>query len=372
MESGLKVLLVGDYSNCHFNLFKGLNELGCKVTLICTRNDVNYKEIAKDSKRQEGKLGGLRLFLDANLKWHKIMKGHDIVAINDPNFFSLKPVWLKPIFERLINENDKVFYTAMSIDVNYLRMCSQSNSPLRYSEFFINGKPSPWYLENPNRYISWLKPELVNYQNYVFKNLKGGVAVLYEYYIGLQNYFDKDRISYGGIPINTSEIPYIGFRGGNKIRILLCKDKNRIKLKGTDLLEKSIRKIKQKYPDIIEIFVAENLPYKTFIQEMKDSDIVLDQVFSYSPATSGLLGMAMGKTIISGAEPQYYDFINEKENHPIINSPIEIEKIETCMEQYIFNNNFLKENAIKSRQFVEKHNDIIGVASRFLEAWTKN
>ncbi|MCH5241269.1 MAG: hypothetical protein J1F67_02435 [Muribaculaceae bacterium] len=371
-QSSKKILLLGDYSNCHANLGEGLRNLGHNVTIMAPVNYLSSKKVDINIKRKEGKLGGLLFYLKLLTTWHKYLKGYDIVAINDPVFLSLRPERLAPLFKRLKAENGSLFYTAMSHDINYLRMCSDSNSPLKFSEYFIEGKPSPWNLENPQRWKNWFKPELMEYQDYVFENLDGAISVLYEYHKGLEYLYDKSKITYGGIPINTKEIQFVGSPLKSKVRLMLGKDRRRVKVKGSDILEKAARNIIEKYPNDVELFVAENLPYEIFIEEIKKSDVILDQVYSYTPATTALLSMAMGKTVVSGGEPEYYDFIGEKDNHPIINASYNLEKMTRELENVVLDRDFIKNNSIKSRDFVIKHNDSELVAKRFLEQWNKN
>lgn len=371
MSSKLKILLLGDYSNCQATLSKGLKELGHDVTLISPVNYLSSGQVDIDTSRRNGKIGGLEIYFKALTLWHKYLMGYDIVSINDPNFLMLAPARLLPLFKRLKKENRSIFYNAMSIDINYLRVCAQNNSPLKFSEFFIEGKPSPWYLQHPDKLKSWFNPKLIEYQDYVFENLDGAVAVLYEYYLALENRFSQDKIAYGGIPISTSEIPYIGPNLDKRIRILLCRDQNRIKLKGSDLLEQAVLKIKERYPQDVELKIAENLPYSVFIEEIKKSDVILDQVYSYTPATTALISMAMGKTVVSGGENEFYEFIGEKENRPVINASYRLDKLIQSIKEVALDRNFISTNALNSRKFVEKHNDSKIVAQRYLDFWKK-
>lgn len=366
-----KILLLGDYSNCHANLAKGLRKLGREVTVMAPVNYLSSKEVDIDTSRKSGKIGGLMLYLKALTKYAGNMKGYDVVAINDPVFLNLRPERLLPIFKRLKANNRAIFYTAMSNDVNYLRMCQDDNSPLKFSEFFIDCKPSPWYLENPGRFADWFNPSLVSYEDFVFDNLDGAVSVLYEYHKGLEYRFDESKIAYGGISVNTGAVPFVGIEEKPKIRMFLGRDKKRIKMKGADILEMAANNIVGKYPDKVELKIAENIPYKDFVEELKKSDIVLDQVYSYTPATTALLSMAMGKTVVSGGETEYYDFIGEKENRPIINASYDVDELTRTLENLVLNRDFIKSNAYRSREFVEKHNDIEVVARRFLDFWDK-
>ncbi|MCH5223548.1 MAG: hypothetical protein J1E82_05855 [Muribaculaceae bacterium] len=366
-----KILLLGDYSNCHANLADGLRDLGQDVTVMAQVNYLSSDKVNVDISRKKGKLGGLALYLRAYTTWHKYLKDYDIVALSDPMFLSLRPEKLKPLFKRLINENGGVFYTAMSNDINYLRMCKNPECPLKFNEYYIEGKPSPWYLENPQRLNNWFKKEIVEYQDYVFQNLRGAVSVLYEYHKALECLYEDSKIAYGGIPVDTTSIPFVGLPLKSKIRILLGRDRRRIKMKGSDILEKAALNVSSKYPRDVELVVVENIPYNQFIEELKKSDIILDQAYSYTPATTALLSMAMGKVVVSGGEPEYYDFIEEKENHPIVNASYDIEKMTRDLERVVLDRNYLKEASEKSREFVVKHNDTQVVAQRFLNFWTK-
>lgn len=371
MASGYKILLLGDYSNCHANLAKALKQKGHYVMLMAPFNYLSSGQIDIDTARGEGKLGGMALYLKASGLWHNQMKGYDFVAINDPMFMSLKPHRLKKIFIRLKRENGAVFYTSMSTDVNYLRMCAAPESPLRFSEYFLEGKPSPWQLEHPEKWKAWNNPEIIDYQDYIFDNIDGAMSVLYEYHMGLKFRFPQAKIAYGGLPVNTSEIPFLGVNLSGRTKILLCRDRKRIKMKGSDILEEAALKLVERYSDELELDIAENLPFNDFMEKLKRSDVILDQAYSYTPATTALLAMAMGKTVVSGGEPEFYDFIGENSNHPIINATYDSGNLLSTMERTVTDKKFLEKNAFKSREFVEKHNDSMKVAERFVESWNK-
>ena len=106
------------------------------------------------------------------------------------------------------------------------------------------------------------------------------------------------------------------------------------------------------------------------MERLRDADIVLDQLYSYTPATNALLAMAMGKVVVSGGEPEYYDFIGEYDNRPIINAvPDDDEALFRSIEEAVLNPRSLIERGIKSREFAIKHNDADVVAKRFIDFW---
>ena len=140
-------------------------------------------------------------------------------------------------------------------------------------------------------------------------------------------------------------------------------------MKGSDLLETAAQEVVRRHPDKAELVIVENRPFNEFIELLKDSHVVLDQIYSYTPATTALMAMAYGLNVISGAEPEYYDFIGEFDNRPIVNAPIELEPLTHTLEDIALHPERIHERGLRSREFVEKHNRCETVAGWFLDFW---
>lgn len=370
MSSQPRILLLGDYSNCQQSLSVGLRRLGCDVTVISDGTTWQNCRRDIDISRRPGRLGGLEMLLKLKYGIHKHLRGYDIVSIHDPNFAGLRPIRLRPIFDRLCAENGAVFLNAMSTDLYYLNMTEDPDGPLRYSEWFVDGRPSRHYLENEAKWISWHNPEITAYHQYVYSKLDGAVAVLYEYYEGLKYGLPDDRIAYGGIAIDTSRFtPVILPEKIDKVRLFLGRDLNRKLMKGSDLLEEAARRVCERHPDRAELVIVENRPFDEFVELLKGAHVVLDQIYSYTPATTALMAMSYGLNVISGAEPEYYDFIGEKDNHPIINAPIDPDGLTAVIEDVVMHPEAIADRGRRSREFVEKHNSCEVVAHRYLDFW---
>ncbi|MBP3537909.1 MAG: glycosyltransferase, partial [Muribaculaceae bacterium] len=119
------------------------------------------------------------------------------------------------------------------------------------------------------------------------------------------------------------------------------------------------------------LVIVENRPYEEFTRLLRNAHVVLDQIYSYTPATTALLAMAYGLNVVSGGEPEYYDFIGERDKRPIINAPIDVEPLTDVIEDIILHPELIRERGRRSREFVEKHNDCRVVAHRFLDFWLK-
>lgn len=371
MSSQPKILLLGDYSNCHRTLATGLRRLGCDVTQASSGSSWMQCERDIDLSRTPGKTGGLKLYWRlryGNLR--RLLRGYDIVAIHDPQFVELRPQRLAPLFDTLKRENGGVFLTSMSTDIGYLDMLESPGTPLRYSEWFVDGKPSRMYAANPQKWAEWHQPDLVNYQRNVLDQLSGAVSVLYEYQLGMEHALGRDRAAYGGLPIDTRLFTPVDIPESiDKVKLFLGRDRNRKLMKGSDLLETAAERVIERHPGKAELVIVENRPYAEFVQLLKDAHVVLDQIYSYTPATTALMAMAYGLNVVSGAEPEYYDFIGEHDNRPIINAPIELDALTDTLEQIVLHPEQIAERGRHSRQFVEKHNDCEVVARRFLNFW---
>lgn len=374
MSAQPKILLLGDYSNCHRSLAGGLRDLGCDVTQMSDGTAWMNCDRQIDMSRKDGKLGGLHLLWRmACGDLRKYLKGYDVVSIHDPNFVRLKPKLLAWLFRRLKRENGAVFLTSMSTDITYLDMLSTSDSPLRYSEWFVDGKPSRMFQANPVKWQQWHAQNLVNYQEEVFAKLDGAVSVLYEYQLAMERKLGPERTAYIGIPIDTDKFEPVELPEKIEcVKLFLGRDKTRKLMKGSDLLEIAARRVIEKHPGKATLEIVENRPYAEFVQLLKGAHVVLDQIYSYTPATTALMAMAYGLNVVSGAEPDYYDFINEYDNRPIINAPIELDALIDTLEQIVLHPELIAERGKRSREFVVKHNDSKVVARRFLDFYNSS
>lgn len=371
MSNPLKILLLGDYSNCHRTLATGLRRLGCEVTLISNGDTWHNCERDIDITRRPGKFGGIELYLRLSTVLRNHLRGYDIVAINDPNFLHLRPARIKTILDRLRRENGSVFLNSMSHDTPFLDMLAAPDCPLKYSEWFINGVPNRLFLHNQEEWQLWQDKTLRQYQQYFYDNIDGATSVLYEYHLSLRRMLPADKIAYTGIPVDLELFEPVTLPEKiDKVKFFLGRDRTRMMLKGSDYLEEAARAVVSRYPDKAELTIVENRPFGEFITLLKDSHVVLDQIYSYTPATTALMAMAYGLNVVSGGEDDFYNFIGEHSNRPIINAPLTVEALTDTLEQIVLNPDRIAERGRRSRQFVERHNDCNVIAQRYLDFWT--
>ena len=372
MDGGSKkILLLGDYSNCHSALATGLRRLGHDVTVAS--NGTRWMDTERDidlTRPFPGKAGGLALWARLLGPFGRRFEGFDIVSVNNPVFIDLKPVRIKWLFDRLRARNGAVFLTAMGNDVNYIRMCLDPAGPLAYSEWRIGDSKGPLVKARPGIVESWLNPSLTGLTDHVFANIDGATSVLYEYDLSLRRTLGDGKTAYTGIPIDTAAMRPVELPDRiDRVKFFLGRHAGRQAEKGTDLLEAAAREVVRRHPRHAEMVIVENKPYAEYLRLLRSAHIVLDQIYSYTPATNALLAMAYGLNAVSGAEPEFYRFIGEADNHPVINAPHDYAALVATLEEIVTHRDQIAERGRRSRAFVEKHNNDGIVARRALDFW---
>lgn len=122
-------------------------------------------------------------------------------------------------------------------------------------------------------------------------------------------------------------------------------------------------------PDRATLDIVEDLPYAEYVKRMRSADVVIDQLYSYSPATNALLAMAAGQAVASGGEEAYYNFIGEDKLRPIINVMPDREQIHAALTEAVLNPAGVRARGAEGREFVARHNAVEVVSDRSLRFW---
>lgn len=367
-----RILLVGDYSNLHSLLGRTLRAMGHSVTVMSAGSGFQDTQRDIDVSRGTGKASGALLYARCRWPLHKYMRGNDIVAIQNTHFLQLKPSRLRYFFDRLRGENGRVFLSAAGTDEFYVREALDPHSPLRYNEYRVGDRPAPYALEHPEWLATWQRPELVSLAEHIYQNLDGAVTALYEYDLAVRRGLPPEKVHYGGIPVDTASLPFRPYTDdGGPVRIFLGRHRGRLAEKGTGLLETAARHVADRHPQSVSLEIVENLPLAEYLKIMAGSHLLLDQIYSYSPATNALMAMARGINVVSGGEPDFYNFIGERENRPIFNARRTVEELTELIDNAATNRAELERRSRQCHDFVLRHNDAPTVAARYLRAWTQ-
>ena len=326
-----------------------------------------------DLLRKPGSMGTLA-YLGKLLRALPSMRGYDVVQLSGLIFLQLRPERLTHLFDYLRRHNTLVVYSAMGTDVVYYDACHDGHT-FRYSDYLVGSEPSPYVVSaeyRAQRQDNWRAPFMRAHSDHVLAGIDGAVACLYEYYVPYLPVLGE-RVVYAGIPVDTRALEFRPIENEpTKLRFFIGIQPDRTVIKGTDRLLQAARRVCDRFPHLCTLDVAERLPLAEYTRRMSAAHVLLDQIYSYTPATNALMAMAQGLVAVSGAEPEYYDLIGERHNRPIVNvDPTQEGDIDARLEWLVRNKSQLPAMSRASRDFVEKHNAAPVVAQRYLDFWAK-
>jgi len=217
--------------------------------------------------------------------------------------------------------------------------------------------------------LKYLEPKYKSLHDYVFEKIDGVIAVIasdLDYHIPLQNH-----PKYLGLipnPVNTDIIHYNPVTIDEKVIIFHGINRENYYKKGSDYFEAALQKLKAKYHDKIEIIKVENMPYQEYITLYDRAHILLDQVLGYDQGYNALEAMAKGKVVFTGAETEFYDYYNLK-NQVAVNALPDSEKIFLEMEVLVNTPQKIIEISKAARNFIEKEHHYLSIAKKYLTTW---
>ncbi len=365
----MKILLVGDKYNVHNILADALKRLGHTVTVVSTKKFGNIREGSINLRSSNGLLGTAALLARILLALPR-MKGYDIVEIAGLNFLDLPLPMVGKIYDFLRKHNKKVIVAALDTDYYYVKTCYEGLQ-LRYNEYFYNNRLTPYGTSHKKETQKWRSPAMKKLSQKIARTANGIIACLPEYYSAYIPPYPT-KTFYINLPADTTAIhPAFIEKEPEKVKFLIAIPKGLDAKKGRDLLLETAKSVCQSHSDKAELIVKEQLTFDEYCHCIESAHVVLDQVYSLTPSAEAILAMTYGRIAVSGAEPEYYDFLNEQENQPVVNVLPDEKDIAATLEWIIANKHALPEMSQNSRKFVEKYNDSEKIARQYLDTWQK-
>lgn len=364
----IRILLLGEASFVHSTLRKGFEALGHNVTLVsagCIWDCPRDIDVGRDMRW--GKLSGLKVIwkILANLR---VFIGNDIVQMNDFHTIPLKLGWNELFFKFIKRFNKKVVRGCWGDDI--VVFDAQAKGVLAYSDTHIGTKAinieeNKWRIEE--QHLS----EFLSCCRYVNKHVDAFAACLYEYYM----YYNKDeyrpRLHYMPLPIEIPDAKNISVKGMHwPIKVLVGIQKRRDFIKGASIIGELVEKIAAEHPDKVVVNKVYNVPYIEYCKMLEEADVLVDQLYSYTPSMNSLAAMARGTVVIGGGEEEFYDFIGEKELRPIINvRPQQDDYNLEVLREALLTPDRISELSRESAAFVRKYHDYMKVSRQYVEMY---
>ncbi len=377
----MKILLIGEYSRLHNSLKEGLLKLGHEVA-INGFND-GFKDFPIDlrfeKKFEKGFLKKIKVLtfyltrfdISSYLTYKQFIKNQnkfkefDVVQFINENSFFCNYYYEKKILQFIFKNNKKVFLLSCGDDYLYVKYNFENTNNKSIIQPYINGK-----IKKKN-FLNVLKFKTKSYaklHQYIFKNIMGVIASDLDYHIPLKNH--SKYLGLISNPIIIDDFPKEDIKIKDKIVIFHGINKINYYKKGNDFFEKALVIIKNKYPNKVEIIVAESLPYKNYIKLYNKAHIVLDQVFALDQGYNALEAMAKGKVVFTGAEKEFEIYYKIKEK-VAINALPDIDYLVTELTYLIENPDEIIAIGKRARNFIEREHDYKIIAQKYIDIWSK-
>lgn len=376
----MRILLVGEFSRLHNSLKEGLTALGHEVVIIANGDGFkNYPaDLSTKAKWCETKLGniprqiifrltrfdiariefGIRFYFHLNK-----LKDFDVVQ-----FINEAPIQTIPSLERfllkkLIHQNKKTFLLCCGVD--YLVAQHFIEKKERYSimnPYFENPKSKKEY----QFLLDFLSKSHKKTHQLIYQNIHGVIASDIDYLLPMQGH--PKFLGLTPNPINTAAIDFSELKIDDKIILFLGINQGTYFTKGITFFEKALEIVKEKMGDRIEIIIAENLPYQTYINQYNRAHIILDQVYSFDQGYNALEAMAKGKVVFTGAEIEFEKYYNLTEK-VAINALPDVDSLVKDLTHLIENPAEISTIGKRARTFIEEHHNYKNCAEDYLSKW---
>lgn len=358
----MKILLLGEYSNVHTTLADGLRQLGHDVT-VASNGDFwkNYPRDI-DLERKPGKIGGMRLMGKIIMNLPR-MSGYDVVQVINPMFVELKAERVALLYQWLRRHNRKIILGAFGMDYFWVNE-NITRKMLRYSDFNI-GHTIRQNPETLRERADWLGTAKEKLNKHIAEDCDHIVCGLYEYWACYHPLF-QDKTSFIPLPIKPKpNIQISSKRPNDPVDLFVGISKGRNEYKGTDVMLAAAQAVSRKHPDKLRIKVAEGMPFAQYVEMMNSSDVILDQLYSYTPAMNALEAMSRGIICVGGGEPESYDILGEQALRPIINVEPNYESVFRKIEWLVEHRHQIPELKRQSVEYIRRHHDYIKIAERY-------
>jgi len=354
MKNDMKILLLGEFSGLHWAIKEGVQELGCEVVLASTGD--GWKKIpGADLLLGKGMVDNIFQLLKSRRK----LQQYDVVQFISPVTLSnrLGAPFLKYVLGTIRDANARSYLISAGASSYFWNVRGE----LRYHPYEEN---RIYDYGGANRKFWWEIPSMIEWEREFSNSVDGIIPVAWEYalgYNGLKNL--RNTIP---IPINLSRYSYSDNCPQGKLKIF--HGVSRYGFKGTRHVAAAFKILNEKYPNDVQCVVADKMPYSEYVAVLNESNIVVDQTYSYSSGINGLMAMAMGKVVLGGAEPESYREFGISSS-PLINVLPDAQNIVENIEKLLQEKSRVLEIGWNSRQYVEKWHSHIHVAEAYLREW---
>ncbi len=349
----MNILLLGEYSGFYKDLKAGFLQLGHNV-LHASGGD-GWKSVERDvdwSLGFKGKAGYYATALYSPLWLSKLdIEAFDIILVCHPYVFS--PFVPSSLFGQVYKKFEGKFYLSVAGD-DY-RTYANATAKLDYTWF-------PGLIEDTKGRNNFLRPGRIQQNERVVSMALGYIPVMYEYSLGYTELHKPMRT----IPLPADVSQYACPENEVKGKVVFQHGISRPGFKGTKLIVEALNGLKSRYPNDVELVIPENLPFAKYMETLRNANVVVDQVNSYSYGMNAIIAMAMGKRVLSGAEPEAIQALGE-ETCPVVNVKPNVADILKRLTEVLEQRKSFVDAGNEAKQYVERVHECSHVARKYIE-----
>lgn len=346
----MRILLVGEFSGLYRNLKEGLLELGHETKHIADGD--GWKEIGG----QDMSLNSSSRNYISIVKQLKKMKGFDVVQLVCPTIYRKEFNYCA--FKMLTAQNDKMVLSIAGD--NYFTYKAYNEGKYRYCVLDGLDEFLDYYNQSTlrGRIRAWDERRIVD-------EMDGLIPISYEYAEAFRCFSKLKKAI--PIPINCDSVKFQDNVIKNN-KVCFFHGLNREIPKGSAYIVGAMRRLKEKYPNDVEIIINPRTPLKDYLKIMSQTNVVLDQCKSYMLGLNALYAMAEGKVVLGGNEEENRKEL-QIENCPAYNILPDEKQILKTMENVLEQKKEIGNLGWKSREYVEEYHSHIKVAEQYINTW---
>ena len=365
----MRILLFGEASFLHNTLKKGLAECGHDVLLASDGNNWHNSPRDIDLRRNMrwGKLGGLKVLWKLLVNVRKLV-GNDVVQIHNYQFVPLKMKWNELILRFLKRHNRCIVKGCYGDDPFVLKR--QAEGVPAYSDTYYKGKKQN-VEANRARLAEMELPEVVHCWSYASRMADALVPCLYEYWLCYDVFPYNQKLHYIPLPMEIpAEACVAEITPERPLTVLVGIQPGRDYIKGARYIAGLVRQVADENPGRIDVKVVEGVPYDEYCRLLGEADVLVDQLYSYTPSMNSLAAMARGTVVIGGGEEDFYGFIGENKLRPIINvRPGEDEYNLEVLRRTLLDPVKIMDMKRQGIEFVRKYHDYSMVSRMYIDLY---
>jgi glycosyltransferase involved in cell wall biosynthesis len=378
----MKILLVGEFSRLHNSLKEGLLTLGHEVILV--NNGDGFKNYPADISIRanffKSKLGNIprqiwaRIFkYDLALLEHGIrfwwiskkLKNFDVVQlINErpiQTTFKLEFFLLKRIFK----QNKKVYLMCCGID--YMTVSHMLQQKDKYSVMNPYFEGIPEAKKQYDYFFDFLTKSHQKIHQFLYKNSSGVIASDLDYVAPLIG--NEKYLGMIANPINIDKTGSSETTISGKISIFLGINSGNSFTKGVSFFQNALVILQEKYPNLIEVKITTDIPYRAYQKHFESAHIILDQVYGFDQGFNALEAMAKGKVVFTGTETEFLKHYHLKEDDVAVNALPDVNYLVEKLSYLIENPSEINRIGQNAIQFIHKEHHYITQTQKYVTLW---